>query len=400
MEGNQTPESNIEPEGDIENLKKFIAEYTDNISCEISIYKRGIHFIIETQIHKDLQTKQYYNYYDLDQLKETNKFFTLCDSIDDIIDTIYENAINFSCNIYERDNYYELKIPVPIKNIKEISFILKEKKKAKNDIINDLVLNTIFLNKKIDELNEMIKEQNKKVNEQNQIIEEQNQRMNQMEIKILDLEKQNNMIKNKLEELLNFKIDEEIKRDKDESIKDMEINKEKINPIIITKSTIINEDLFKQLNIWINPFKELKFELLFTASKNGDDAIHFHRYCDKKGPTVTLCKGSNGHIFGGYVTVPFTQNNQPHFDEKAFLFSLTNNKKFPIKIKDQAVCHYSNWGPYIGYKNKCDLAICGGTLSSKTSYCDPNSYEFNRMDLIGTSERKFKLDEYEVFLVN
>ena len=41
MEGNQTSESNIEPEGDIENLKKFEAEYTDNISCEISIYKRG-----------------------------------------------------------------------------------------------------------------------------------------------------------------------------------------------------------------------------------------------------------------------------------------------------------------------------------------------------------------------
>ena len=111
MEGNQTSESNIEPEGDIENLKKFIAEYTDNISCEISIYKRGIHFIIETQIHKDLQTKQYYNYYDLDQLKETNKFFTLCDSIDDIIDTIYENASN-NCNIIENNNDYEIKITV------------------------------------------------------------------------------------------------------------------------------------------------------------------------------------------------------------------------------------------------------------------------------------------------
>ena len=398
MEGNSSSEYNNEPEGDIEHLKKFEAEFTDNITCEISIYKRGIHFIIETQIQKDLQTKNYFNYYDIDKLKATNKFFTLCDSIDDIIDTIYENAINFSCTIFERDNDYELKIQVPIKNIKEITFILKEKKKTQNDIINDLVLNSIFLNKKIEELKIIIKEQNKKLSEQNQIIEQQNQRMNQLENKVLDLEKQNIMIKNKLKELTDFKIDDEINKDK--IIKELEINQEKINPIVITKSTIINEDLFKQLNIWINPFKSLKFELIFTASINGDTAVHFHRYCDKKGPTVTICKGENGQIFGGYVTVPFSSDNQAHYDDKAFLFSLTNNKKFPIKIKEHAVCHYTNWGPYIGYKNKCDLAICGSSLLGKNNYSDPNSYEFNRIDLIGTTERKFKLDEYEVFLVS
>ena len=398
MEGNCSSEYNNEPEGDIEHLKKFEAEYTDNITYEISIYKRGMHFVIETQIQKDLQTNNYFNYYDIDNLKATNKFLTLCESIDDIIDTIYENAINFSCTIVEKDNDYELKIPVPIKNIKEIKFILKEKKKTQNDIINDLVLNSIFLNKKIEELNIIIKEQNKKLNEQNQIIKEQSQRMIQLEMKVLDLEKQNIMIKNKLKELTNFKLDDEI--NKDEFIKELEMNQQIINPIVITKSTIINENLFRQLNIWINPFKSLKFELIFTASKKGDTAYHFHRYCDKKGPTVTICKGDNGQIFGGYVTVPFSSDNQAHYDDKAFLFSLTNNKKFPIKIKEHAVCHYSNWGPYIGYKNKCDLAICGNSLKSKCNYSDPNSYDFNRIDLIGTTDRKFKLNEYEVFLVD
>jgi hypothetical protein len=42
---------------------------------------------------------------------------------------VYDNAMNFSCNINENYNDYEIKIPVPVKNIKEISFILKEKKK-------------------------------------------------------------------------------------------------------------------------------------------------------------------------------------------------------------------------------------------------------------------------------
>ena len=397
MEGNHTPESNIEPTGEIEHLKKFKAAYTEteDNSYEISIFKRGIHFIIETQIQKDFQTKEYSNYYDLDKLKEINKFFTLCESIDDIIDTLYENAINFSCKIFEKDNDYELKIPVPIKNIKEITFILKEKKKTQKEIINDLVFNSILMNKKMEELNITIKEYNKKIKEQNRIIEEQNQRIEKLEKKVLDFEKQNDMVKKKFEELLDLKIDDVMNIDKDEFIKHMEIN-----PIINNKSRIINEDLFKQLNIWINPFAPLNFELIFTASINGDTACHFHRYCDKKGPTVTICKGSNGQIFGGYVTVPFSCDNQTHYDDKAFLFSLTNMKKFPIIKKEHAVCHYSNWGPYIGYRNKCDLAIWGNALKTKVSYCDPNSYEFNRIELIGTSERKFMLDEYEVFLVN
>ena len=88
--------------------------------------------------------------------------------------------------------------------------------------------------------------------------------------------------------------------------------------------------------------------MIFTASINGDNAKDFHKYCDGKGPIVTIVKGKNGHIFGGYVTVPFSSNSKYHYDDKAFLFSLTNIKKFPIKIKEQAVCHYSNLWPYIG----------------------------------------------------
>ena len=75
-------------------------------------------------------------------------------------------------------------------------------------------------------------------------------------------------------------------------------------------------------------------------------------------------------------------------------------KKIPIKIKEQAVCHYSCWGPYIGYQDNCDLAIHSGCLNNKYSYCNPKSYEFNRVDLIGTTETYFKVKDYEVYLVN
>ena len=338
----------------------------------------------------------------------------LCDSIDDIIDTIYENTTNYTCNINENHNNYEIKIPVPVKNIKEISFILKERIKTQKEIINDLVSNSILLNKKIEDQNQKIENQNQKLEKQNQKIEEQrktieeqnqkieeqrkkeeeqNKKINQLEIKMMNMEEQNKKIKDELKEILKNEIMKELKNEKE---KDTDIN---ITPIVNSKSKIINNELFKQLNNWINPSKSLKFELIFTASINGDQGIVFHKYCDGKGPTVTIVKGKNGHIFGGYVTVPFSSDGKSHYDDKAFLFSLTNMKKFPIKIKEQAVCHYSNWGPYIGYKDKCDLAIVSGCLKNKNSYCEPNSYEFERVDLIGTSDRNFGVEDYEVYLV-
>ena len=294
----------------------------------------------------------------------------LCDSIDDIIDTIYENTTNYICNINENHNNYEIKIPVPVKNIKEISFILKERIKTQKEIINDLVSNSILLNKKIEDQNQKIEEQNQKIEEQNQKIgeqrktieeqnekieeerktiveqnqkleeqnqkieeqrkkeEEQNKKINQLEIKVMNMEEQNKKIKDELKEILKNEIMKELKNEKE---KDTYIN---ISPILNSKSKIIYYELFKQLNNWINPSKSLKFELIFTASINGDSAVNFHKYCDGKGPTVTIVKGKNGHIFGGYVTVPFSSDCKSHYDDKAFLFSLTNMKKFPIKIKE------------------------------------------------------------------
>ena len=82
-----------------------------------------------------------------------------------------------------------------------------------------------------------------------------------------------------------------------------------------------------------------------------------------------------------------------------FYFHKEKMKKFPIKIKEQAVCHYSNWGPYIGYTDKCDLAIASECLRKNNSYCEPTSYDFNRIDLIGSQEKQFGVEDYEVYLV-
>jgi len=347
----------------IENLKKFEASYKDNIKYEVSIYKKENNLFIETDIPKDCIKIKYSNRYDIKTLKQNNKFFTLYDSIENIIDAIYDSAVKNSCNIAENYDDYQIKIALSLPNIKGISFILKKIEKPQSEIIIELNFNVAFLQKKV---------------------ENQNKKIIDLERKVKELEDQNKRIAIDLRDSL-----------KKEIIEALRI--ENLN----SKSKIINYHSFTQLNNWISPKKLLKFKLIYTASLNGDTAENFHYYCDKKGPTVTIIKGKNGHIFGGYVTVPFSSDGLSHYDDKAFLFSLTNKKKFPIKIKEEAVCHYyKSWGPYFGYKDICDLGICSGCLQKKNCICQPKSYKFQREELIGIDEKYFEIDDYEVFLVN
>ena len=142
---------------------------------EISIYKKGNHLILETEIEKRQEKIKYSNYYDLITLKENNKFLSLCDGIDAIIDTICQNASIFSCTINENFDNYEIKIPVPVKNLKEISFTLRERKKSEKEIINEIIETFKLQNKKNEELLKKIEEQNNKLEEQRKKIENQNQ---------------------------------------------------------------------------------------------------------------------------------------------------------------------------------------------------------------------------------
>ena len=236
-------------------------------------------------------------------LKQNNKFLALCDNIEDIIDTIYENALNNTCIIIENGKEYEIKIPILVKSIKEISFIIRENKKEINEIINDLVTNSNLQKKKIEE-------QEKRIENQDIIIKD-------LQLKVKYLEDENKKIKNELKETIKKEIINELKG----KIED----KEKIWPKIVSKSNIMNNDLFKKLNDWINPLKSLKFKLIFSATINGDNCNDFHKFCDGKGPTVTIIKVENNHIFGGYVTAPFSSYRKSHYDDKAFLFSKISN---------------------------------------------------------------------------
>jgi len=100
-------------------------------------------------------------------------------------------------------------------------------------------------------------------------------------------------------------------------------------------------------------FENKSFSLLWRGSRDGFDAAAFHRLCDGEANTVTVIKNTNGFIFGGFASVPWSSLNGFYKkDNSAFLFSLTNPSNTPLKLKvyipENAVCHHLSYGPTFG----------------------------------------------------
>ena len=99
-----------------------------------------------------------------------------------------------------------------------------------------------------------------------------------------------------------------------EKIKKLEL---KAGMIMIYNSNIIPKDYnkVKELRESINPNKEIKFKLLFNKSRDGSYGNDFHKYYDKKGPTLTLIHTNKGKIFGGYTPINWETPNSENLDK-------------------------------------------------------------------------------------
>jgi len=100
-----------------------------------------------------------------------------------------------------------------------------------------------------------------------------------------------------------------------------------------------DNDSFELITNWILGSideKEIKFELIFKMSKNGNKSEEFHKYCDDKGPTLTLVKTTKNKIFGGFTPLNWKNKGCGIKDpsNQTFIFSLNLKKKYNMIKKD------------------------------------------------------------------
>ena len=168
-------------------------------------------------------------------------------------------------------------------------------------------------------------------------------------------------------------------------------------------------------------FQSKNFSLLWRGSRDGFDASIFHELCDEEPDTLTLIKNTEGCVFGGYASEPWSSPSSwiyPHgtfiHDNSSFLFTLKNSANTPMKltvIKEQyALYHVSDNDDMVQYVSTfgiADLYVASQSNTNRKSGMIFNAYEppqdKNGMEggnfVVGGSDYHFKTSEIEVFKV-
>ena len=124
------------PDNKSEKIINIISD--KNNSYNISFKNLSSSILINAKIQDNKLISEYEKIYKLNELK-SNKFLAICDSIDEVFEQlVYEINKNNKKYIIEENGQINIIIQVEHIKVKEIKFILPEKKKEENKLIKDL----------------------------------------------------------------------------------------------------------------------------------------------------------------------------------------------------------------------------------------------------------------------
>ena len=115
---------------------------------------------------------------------------------------------------------------------------------------------------------------------------------------------------------------------------------------------------------------------------------------------MTLCRGRDGIIFGGYTEAEWDSKEQhPKYDKNAFIFSVTYNKKFVSKNYENSIECNPDFGPVFGFGG--DLYISDKFLSKENIevLAFDKTYHDKKHEILN-GKKNLTLDELEVYLIN
>jgi len=161
------------------------------------------------------------------------------------------------------------------------------------------------------------------------------------------------------------------------------------------------ENRLKQINYFQN--KNLKYQLLFKGTKNGDKSIYFHTRVDGIRNTLTLVKTKKGMRFGGFTSENWNQiGGYGKADSRAFCFSLDLKKIYNSDPNHIAIFCSDGYGPY--FKGTNTIFGVYNNFFSEGGWCDYTTftYSYGKFDKnfeITDGEKNFKIEDVEVFRV-
>ena len=279
------------------------------------------------------------------------------------------------------DNLYYEKTEI-YKTIGELNnekeHIYKEIKELKDEK-NSIILNIEKINEEKNNLNEKISYLDNKIQQIEKALDENK---NEIFTSMNSLQKENAALKTKIE-----------------SIESEKNNKNKYYYNLFQGTKILKNDEKKAIAKWIKPYHNLKFRLLYQATRDGYTSDNFHSKCDNKGPTVFIIVSTNGRRFGGFTSSPWNKENKEYYDDNAFLFSLDSRTKFGVKNKGKATT-YAHGGSSVcfgpGYGTGDDFIVKNAKVNVHYKG-KGQTFNFSKDEIFG--KEVIFLNEFEVYAV-
>ena len=296
----------------------------------------------------------YKGHFNLNNLQEKDRYFKMYDKIEDAYDDI---ITSFSKNNYElikEGNHLIINLEIEVNYKKNIISLILERNEIKNE---DLIKSLYEMASKYIKENSGLKSEIKYLKEKINIMDE------------------------KIDFLYNH-------------VK----TKENYFDRVFQKCRILKDE--KQVELvekWISPSGFFKCKLIYDAKENGDKVSTFHSLCDNKGATLTIISTSDNKIFGGYLSMSFSENSGWIHDEKAFVFSLNYNEKYESLDTTYTFYGGKDRGPTFGGYN---IEIFDSFLSIDKNRYNPYSgtYNFNER-YKGSKDQYFRVNELQVYQI-
>ena len=124
-----------------------------------------------------------------------------------------------------------------------------------------------------------------------------------------------------------------------------------------------NKKYYESLKNWINPSKNIKAELLYRLSENGDKYSTLHELCDNKGPTLTLFHIKNGNKIGIYTPLSWDTSKEWKGDIETFIFNLNKNEKYKKLKPNYSIFPHPSYGPWTSRLGCSNELGCNGMNS-------------------------------------
>ena len=321
-------------------------------NSEIKILIGVMENTIKIVAHEDIEV--YKGHCNLSNLQEKDRYFKMYDNIEDAYDDILTSLTKDKYEIIKEGNHLIINLEIEVNYKKNIVSLILEKNELKNE---DLIKS----------LYELI---NKYMKENNGLKED----IGYLKDKINSMERKINFLYN------NYK------------------TQENYFDSVFKNCSIINDS--KQVELiqnWISPDKDIKCKLIYDSKENGDKVSTFHSLCDNKGQTLTIISTSDDKIFGGYLSISFSENSGWIHDKNAFIFSLNYNERYSSLDTTYTFYGGKDRGPTFGGYN---IEIFDNFLSNNKNRYNgyKGTYNFHKR-FKGSKDHYFMVKEMQVYQI-